>query len=162
MIKTNLMMGQQLLKKIIISEPDDRISIWLTDVLGGAGKTVFFQSQIENPEIDGLYLRVSKGVERLSAKLRKKIDSRLESCKVVLKRFGSTLEAAQGNVVQYGKRHLATSIGYVMEAIEDASHIPFLPLVLFGQPVLTNKDGRSISWSNITDIIDNLPANGDS
>ena len=81
MIQTNLMTGQQLLKKIIISKPDDRTGIWLTDVLGGTGKTVFFQSQIESPEIDGIYLRVSEGVERLSAKLRKKINNRLESGK---------------------------------------------------------------------------------
>ena len=57
-----------------------------------------------------------------------------------------------------------TSVGYIMEAVEDASHVPFLPLdlVLFGQPVPANKDGRFSSWSNITDIIDNLPAIGDS
>ena len=57
-----------------------------------------------------------------------------------------------------------TSVGYVMEAVEDASHIPFFPLdlALFGQPILANKDGRFSSWSNITDIIDNLPAIGDS
>jgi len=57
-----------------------------------------------------------------------------------------------------------TSIGYVMEAVEDASHVFFLPLdlVLFGQPVPANKDGRFSSWSNITDIMDNLPAIGDS
>jgi len=57
-----------------------------------------------------------------------------------------------------------TSVGYVMEALEDASHIPFLPLdiALFGQPVPANKEGRFSSWSNITDIIDNLPAIGDS
>ena len=57
-----------------------------------------------------------------------------------------------------------TSVGYVMEAVEDASHIPFLPLdiVLFGQPVPATTDGRFSSWSNITDIIDNLPAIGDS
>lgn len=105
-------------------------------------------------------------------------------------------EVAQGSVVQYGKRRLATvvigsatyicapavavitnatrvikscklvytSVGYVMEAFEDASHIPFLPLdaALFGQPVPANKDGRFSSWSNITDIIDNLPVIGDS
>ena len=53
-----------------------------------------------------------------------------------------------------------TSVGYVMEAVEDASHVPFLPLdlVLFGQPV----PGRFSSWSNITDIIYNLPTIGDS
>ena len=42
MIQTNLMTGQELLKKIITSEPDDRTGIWLTDVLGGTGKTVLF------------------------------------------------------------------------------------------------------------------------
>ena len=57
-----------------------------------------------------------------------------------------------------------TSVGYVIEAVEDASHIPFLPLdfVLFGQPVPANKDGRFSSWSNITDIVDNLTAIDDS
>jgi hypothetical protein len=51
-----------------------------------------------------------------------------------------------------------------MEASEDVSHIPFLPLdvAFFGQPVPANKDGRFSSWSNITDIIDNLPVIGDS
>ncbi len=110
--------------------------------------------------------------------------------------WGVAKEVAQGSVVQYGKRRLATvviggasyicapdvavitnatrvvksckvvytSVGYVMEAVEDASHIPFLPLdfALFGQPVSANKDGRFSSWSNITDIIDNLSAIGDS
>jgi hypothetical protein len=57
-----------------------------------------------------------------------------------------------------------TSLGYVMEALEDTSHLPFLPLdlVLFGQPVLANKESRFSSWSNITYIIANLPAIGDS
>lgn len=110
--------------------------------------------------------------------------------------WGVAKEVAQGTVVQYGKRRLATiviggatyicapavavitnatrvvksckvvytSVGYVMEAVEDASHVPFLPLdfALFGQPIPANKDGRFSSWSNITDIIDNLPAIGDS
>ena len=97
MIQTNLMTGQELLKKIIISEPDDRTGIWLADVLGSTtGKTVFFQAQIENPEINGLYLRVSEGVERMSAKLRKKINDRLESGKGYPKtiwiNFGQTAE----------------------------------------------------------------------
>lgn len=48
MIKNNLMTGQKLLKTIITSEPNDRTEIWLADVLGGTGKTVFFQSQIED------------------------------------------------------------------------------------------------------------------
>lgn len=82
-IKANLMTGQELLKKIIIiiSEPNDRMGIWLADVLGSTGKTVFFQSQIEDPEINCLYLRVTAGVERLSAKLRKKRNDRLKSGK---------------------------------------------------------------------------------
>lgn len=51
-----------------------------------------------------------------------------------------------------------------MEAVEEPSHIFFLPLylVLFGQPVPANKYGCFSSWSNITDIIDNLPAISDS
>lgn len=96
MIKTNLMTGQELLKKIITSEPDDRTGIWLADVLGGTGKTVFFQSQIEDPEINGLYLRVTEGVERLSAKLRKKLANRLEKGKgyprTIWVNFGRTVE----------------------------------------------------------------------
>ena len=54
------------------------------------------------------------------------------------------------------------TVGYVAEAAEDASHVPFLPLdfALFGQPVPANKEGRFSSWSNITDIVDNLPAIG--
>ena len=79
MIQRNLMTGQELLKKIITSEPDDRTGICLGDVLGNIGKTVFFQSQIEDAEISGLYLRVTEGVERLSAKLRKKINDQLEA-----------------------------------------------------------------------------------
>jgi hypothetical protein len=57
-----------------------------------------------------------------------------------------------------------TGIGYAMETVEDASQVPFLPLdlALFGQPIPANKDGRFSSWSNITDIIDNLPVIGDS
>ena len=96
MIQTNLMTGQELLKKIITSEPDDRTGIWLADVLGNTGKTVFFQSQIENPEINGLYLRVTEGIERMSAKLRKKISDRLESGKgypkTIWVNFGRTVE----------------------------------------------------------------------
>lgn len=96
MIQRNLMTGQELLKKIISSEPDDRTGIWLADVLGGTGKTVFFQSQIENPEINGLYLRVSEGVERLSAKLRKKLTNRLRNGegypKTIWVNFGRTID----------------------------------------------------------------------
>jgi hypothetical protein len=57
-----------------------------------------------------------------------------------------------------------TSVGYVMEVLEDASHVTFLPLdlALFGQPIPANTDCRFSSWSNIRDIIDNLPVIGDS
>ena len=103
---------------------------------------------------------------------------------------------AQGTVVQYGKRRLATvvvgacsyvaapaiavitnstrvvktckviytTIGYVMEACEDASQVTFLPLdlLLFGQTIPANKEGRYSSWSDMKDLIDNLPFIGDS
>jgi hypothetical protein len=53
------------------------------------------------------------------------------------------------------------SIGYVAEAIEDASQVPFLPvdMIIFGQSISTMKPGRfsNNSWSNITDLIKELP-----
>lgn len=50
-----------------------------------------------------------------------------------------------------------------MEAVEDASHVLFtFRFSILWQPVPTNKDGRFSSWSNIIDIIDNLPAISDS
>lgn len=52
-------------------------------------------------------------------------------------------------------------IGYVAEAFEDASQVPFLPLdmIIFGQPISVTKPGRfsSTSWSNVTDLIAELP-----
>ena len=53
-----------------------------------------------------------------------------------------------------------TGIGYIAEAVEDASHVPFLPLdiLFFGQPIPANMEGRFSNWSNITDLIDNLPS----
>lgn len=44
-----------------------------------------------------------------------------------------------------------TTIGYVAEALEDASQVPFLPIdiAIFGQPVPANIEGRFSSWSNI-------------
>ena len=56
-----------------------------------------------------------------------------------------------------------TSIGYIAEAVEDASHVPFLPidLVVFGQPIPANPEGRFSSWSNITDLLGELPVIGD-
>ena len=56
-----------------------------------------------------------------------------------------------------------TTVGYIVEAVEDASHVPFLPidLVVFGQPIPANREGRFSSWSNITDLLDELPVIGD-
>lgn len=90
------MTGQKLLKKIITSEPDDRTGIWLADVLRVTGKTVFFQFQIEDAEINGLYLQVTEGVDCWSAKSRKKITNRLKNGKGYPKpiwiNFGRTVE----------------------------------------------------------------------
>jgi hypothetical protein len=56
-----------------------------------------------------------------------------------------------------------TSVGYVMESFEDASTATFLPLdfIIFGQPIPSNLAGRYSSWSNITDLIKELPIIGD-
>lgn len=95
-IKNNYLTGQQLLLDIALSEPDDRTGIWLADIIGGTGKTAFFQTIIDDIELKGLYLRVSEGVERLSAKLRRKIRTRLEKGKSYPKfiwvNFGRTVE----------------------------------------------------------------------
>lgn len=57
-----------------------------------------------------------------------------------------------------------TSVGYIMVAAEDLSHVSFLPLnlALFGEPILANKDGSFSFWSNITNVIHNLPVLADS
>ena len=56
-----------------------------------------------------------------------------------------------------------TTIGYVAEALEDASEVAFLAidLVVFGQPVPANIKGRFRSWQNITNFITTLPVIGD-
>ena len=95
-IKKNYLKGQALLLKIVNSTPDDRTGIWLCDIIGGTGKTAFFQTIIDDTIANGMYLRVSEGVERLSAKLRKKIKNRLETKKGYPKfiwiNFGRTVE----------------------------------------------------------------------
>jgi hypothetical protein len=50
-------------------------------------------------------------------------------------------------------------IGYAAEAIEDASQVPFLPfdMIIFGQPISITKPGRFSNWSNLTDLIKELP-----
>lgn len=78
MISKNYYSGQKLLKKIVESPADDRSMYWIADVVGGTGKTGFFQTIVDEKESRGLYLRISEGHERLSAKLRKKITARLE------------------------------------------------------------------------------------
>lgn len=52
-----------------------------------------------------------------------------------------------------------TTLGFVAEAIEYASHVAFVPidLAIFGQPIPANTEGRFSSWSNVTDLIDELP-----
>ena len=96
MIKDNYFMGQKLLKAIALSDPDDRTGVWLADVIGGTGKTAFFQTIIDDPQLNGLYLRISEGVERLLAKLRRKIENRLNEGKgypsFVWINFGRTVE----------------------------------------------------------------------
>ena len=98
MIKENYFTGQKLLKLIAMSEPDDRTGIWLADVIGGTGKTAFFQTIIDDPELNGLYLRISEGVERLSSKLRRKIKNRLDEGKgypsFIWINFGRTVDEA--------------------------------------------------------------------
>ena len=95
-IKDNYFRGQELLKTIALGEPDDRTGIWLADVIGGTGKTAFFQTIVTDRELNGLYLRVSEGVERLSAKLRRKIRARLDEGrgypKFIWINFGRTVE----------------------------------------------------------------------
>ena len=78
MISKNYYSGQKLLKKIVESPADDRSMYWIADVVGGTGKTGFFQTIINDTDSKGLYLKISEGQERLSAKLRKKITARLE------------------------------------------------------------------------------------
>jgi hypothetical protein len=49
-----------------------------------------------------------------------------------------------------------TGIGYVAEALEDSSQVPFLPpdFLLFGQLIPANIGGRfSNSWGNISNLI---------
>ena len=95
-IKNNMLTGQKLLKRMIMSEPDDRTGIWIADVVGGTGKTALFQTIIGESQLEGCYLRVSEGIERLSAKLRKKISNRLENNlgypKWIWVNFGRTVE----------------------------------------------------------------------
>ena len=81
---------------IALSESNDRTGIWLADIIGGTGKPALFQTLIDDIELKGLYLCVSEVVESLSAKLRRKIRTRLEKGKSYPKfiwvNFGRTVE----------------------------------------------------------------------
>lgn len=54
-----------------------------------------------------------------------------------------------------------TTVGFAMEAVEDASHMTYLPLdlIIFGQPIAVVEPGRfsTGAWRNMADIIKNLP-----
>ena len=93
MIKRNYFTGQKLLLNITKSEPDGRSTFWICDIIGGTGKTGFFQTLIDDPS--GLYLGISDGTERLSAKIRKRVLYRLKNKlgypKFVWMNFGRTV-----------------------------------------------------------------------
>jgi len=50
MISKNYYSGQKLLKKIVESPADDRSIYWIADVVGGTGKTVGFQSLLDDSD----------------------------------------------------------------------------------------------------------------
>lgn len=50
MISKNYYSGQKLLKKIVESPADDRSMYWIADVVGGTGKTVGFQSLLDDSD----------------------------------------------------------------------------------------------------------------
>lgn len=111
MIHNSLFTGQRLLKQIATCEPDDRTGVWLADVIGGTGKTAFFQTIVDEEEANGIYLRISDGMERLSAKLRKKISLRLKNGRgyprFIWINFGRTLtEDALRQFADFGEQIL--------------------------------------------------------
>lgn len=107
--------------------------------------------------------------------------------------LGVVREVVRGNLIQYGKRRIATvvisraayicspavavltnstkiirccqvvftSVGFVMEAVENVSHMTYIPLdlIIFGQPITAVEPGRfsTTAWGNMADIIRNLP-----
>ena len=97
-VKNNYYSGQVLLKKILLGEPDDRSAIWINDPIGGTGKTAFMQTIIDDPYINGIYVKITEGLERLSSKVRKKIQARLDDGrgypKVIWINFGRTVTEA--------------------------------------------------------------------
>lgn len=93
MVKENYLTGQKLIKRIAFSKPDGRSGIWICDIIGGTGKSAFFQTLMDDPA--GLYVGVSEGVDRLSANIRRKITARLKKNlgypKFVWLNFGRTV-----------------------------------------------------------------------
>lgn len=78
MIQDKPLTGQKLMLSIAKSIPDDRTLVWIADVIGGTGKTTALQSIVNDKKYKLISLRISDGLERLSAKLRKKIRGRLD------------------------------------------------------------------------------------
>jgi len=62
-----------------------------------------------------------------------------------------------------GCKIVYTGIGYVLEVVEDASNLTFLPIdmLIFGQPIPSNESGRYSSWDEMADLISKLPVIGD-
>ena len=56
-----------------------------------------------------------------------------------------------------------TCVGYGFELCEDLSNVSFLPMdmALFGRPIASGQPGRFTTWTEITDVINNLPLIGD-
>lgn len=136
-IMYNYFTGQKLLKKMALSEPDDRTGLWLADVIGGTGKTAFFQTIVDDPEAQGCYLRVSDGVERLSAKLRKKITARLEANRGyprwIWVNFGRTVgEDALKAFSDFGEQILDGMLddNFGNTATEDFMALPYVNLIV--------------------------------
>lgn len=81
-VESNLYSAQSLLNEIILSEPDDRSIIWIPDVIGGTGKTAGMQATLSNEKEYGMtYVKITRGTERLSAKIVKRIEKYREKNK---------------------------------------------------------------------------------
>lgn len=62
-----------------------------------------FQTIIDDRQLNGLYLRISEGVERLSSKLRRKIENRIDKRypSFIWINFGRTVEEASLKAFSY-------------------------------------------------------------
>lgn len=136
-ISENYYSGQKLLKEIVMTPAGDRTIFWITDVIGGTGKTAFFQTIVDDPESPGVYLRVSEGQERLSAKLRKKIKARLESGEnypdYVWVNFGRTVtEGGLQTISDFGEQIVDGMLddNFGNTAGKDFMPLPYMNLVI--------------------------------